>query len=323
MTKEKEPFVSFVIPCRNEKEDIADAVNSLLKQDYSKERYEIIVVDGGSTDGTNEILEKYGKKIKIEREKGRMGPANARNQGARIARGEIIAFMDADTVFNKGYLRNTARHFGNKNVDAVSTKTEDYKKPGRKPSFVAQCYFAERRAAGHAKKDTGIHLIRKKTFFQLGGFNERLGAAEDVDLERRFSEKGLECEFEGNSISSHKEPKTLTEVFREARWWGRTNLNLMKESPKIFFAKIAGLGYRTIMPLVFMFALLTSNAMLLAISVLWILENLFLVWKAVKRTGYLSASICLPVFKTLRYYMLVFWMFYWMFSGRKEMTQGK
>lgn len=91
-----EVSVSVIIPVFNGEKHIAEAIDSVLCQDYSP--LEILVVDDGSTDNTIEIVEGYGHKVRLIKQSNR-GSAAARNNGIQNARGEYIAFLDADDVW--------------------------------------------------------------------------------------------------------------------------------------------------------------------------------------------------------------------------------
>ncbi|WP_432401160.1 glycosyltransferase [Wukongibacter sp. M2B1] len=88
--------VSVIIPTYNYGKYICDAVDSILKQTYTD--YEIIVVDDGSTDGTDDILKKYGDILSYYYIKNQ-GPAAARNFGIEKSKGKYISFLDADDAF--------------------------------------------------------------------------------------------------------------------------------------------------------------------------------------------------------------------------------
>jgi len=114
----KNPLVSVVIPCLNRAHYLVTTIESVLKQDYKP--IECIVVDGGSTDATIEILRKYGERIKWVSETDK-GHADAINKGWRMSSGEILSWLNADdlyvvpTAIGKavGYLQK------NQNVDVV------------------------------------------------------------------------------------------------------------------------------------------------------------------------------------------------------------
>ncbi len=87
------PLVSIILPTYNADEFIGDAVESILNQTYHN--IELIIIDDGSTDDTKSILEKYSNQIKYLYQDNR-GPSEARNTGIKMAKGELIAYQDAD-----------------------------------------------------------------------------------------------------------------------------------------------------------------------------------------------------------------------------------
>lgn len=100
-------LVSVIIPVYNCKRFVAEAVQSVLDQDYPNK--EIIVVDDGSTDGTLEVLRGFGDAIRLIAQKN-AGPPVARNNGLHEARGDYVAFLDADDVWFQGKLATQVAH---------------------------------------------------------------------------------------------------------------------------------------------------------------------------------------------------------------------
>ena len=113
------PLVSVVIPAYNCERYLGRAIRSVLAQTYP--RIECIVVDDGSTDGTAEVIDRFGSAVRaIRQENG--GAAAARNAGIRTATGRYIAFLDADDY----WLRNKLElqiHILEKNPDLVLIST--------------------------------------------------------------------------------------------------------------------------------------------------------------------------------------------------------
>ncbi len=87
---------SFIIPALNEEDLIAECINSIKRQ--KKVVGEIIMVDNGSKDKTAEIAKKLGCKVVKEEKR---GVSHARNKGAKLAKGDILCFIDADGVLSK------------------------------------------------------------------------------------------------------------------------------------------------------------------------------------------------------------------------------
>jgi len=88
--------VSVIIPVYQSANTIAEAIDSVLSQTFKD--FEIIVVDDGSTDSLEEVLSKYGEKIKLIKQK-RLGVSASRNKGIKNSSGEIVAFLDADDIW--------------------------------------------------------------------------------------------------------------------------------------------------------------------------------------------------------------------------------
>ncbi len=114
-TESKAPRISIIVPCYNASEFVERTIRSIIDQGYPN--FECIVMDGGSTDGTLDILKKYESKInwKSERDKGQ---SDAINKGLRLATGDIIAYLNADDVYEKDCFRKVTDFF-EKNPDIM------------------------------------------------------------------------------------------------------------------------------------------------------------------------------------------------------------
>jgi len=115
----KRPFISIVIPSYNKARFIGSTLDSILRQNYSG--YEIIVQNGGSTDGTYEIISKYAKRyprvFRIESKDDR-GQTNAINIGLGKANGEIVSYINADDVYKADAFSEVAKMY-QKNPEAL------------------------------------------------------------------------------------------------------------------------------------------------------------------------------------------------------------
>src|SRR5215211_7843247 len=96
----KQPRISVVIPCYNQAKYLGEAIESVLGQTYGNSQ--IVVVDDGSTDDTEEVAGRY-EKVECVRQENR-GLAEARNAGVRASRGEYLVFLDADDRLKEGAL---------------------------------------------------------------------------------------------------------------------------------------------------------------------------------------------------------------------------
>jgi glycosyltransferase involved in cell wall biosynthesis len=119
-------FISIVVCTKNGSKKIKNCLDALIKQTYPPSKYEIILVDDGSTDNTLEIVSKYPIKI-IKNEKN-IGLAGSRNIGAKEAKGEIIAFTDDDCIPNNDWLEKLEERYSDESISGVGGPAEIYNK---------------------------------------------------------------------------------------------------------------------------------------------------------------------------------------------------
>jgi glycosyltransferase involved in cell wall biosynthesis len=112
------PLVSVVIPSLNQRAYLSQAIESVLAQ--SPSRFELIVMDGGSTDGSVDVIERYASRLKYWRSAPDAGPAAALNQGFAHASGEILAVLNADDFFLPGAFMKVIDQFARSTADVVS-----------------------------------------------------------------------------------------------------------------------------------------------------------------------------------------------------------
>lgn len=145
--------ISIVVPTRNEKDNLERLLKSVKKNSF--EDYEIIVVDGGSTDGTRDIARSYGAKV-IEGPQ--EGPSTARDIGWREAKGDIIHFSDADWYLEENALEQMDKFF-RENSDVGMGNPNSIKKPS---TFVEKIMQAEAESGGKGERIELMEKIKRK-----------------------------------------------------------------------------------------------------------------------------------------------------------------
>ncbi len=201
------PLVSIIIPTRNRVTLLREAVASALLQDYP--RKEIIVVDDGSNDGTEEFC--AGLPVQHVRLTGK-GRSTARNLGVSKASGELLAFLDDDDLWPEGSLAARVRRW--------KENPECHHVVGRVRRFRGNpdgsLTFLDREDEAHHMVGLGAEVMLRGAFEAAGGFDESLDRDEDADLWFRMREEGMKVTMipeiclhyrrhDGNTTSDHEE----------------------------------------------------------------------------------------------------------------------
>ncbi len=180
--------ISVVIPAFNESKIIGDCINALNNQIYDKSDFEIIVVDGNSSDNTEDIAKNLGAKVFNFTGNGVSG---ARQFGAKKAKYPIIAFTDADTITAKNWLESINILFQNKNIVCCGGVGMPIKKAFLPETafYVTHVFYLINQFFGKPLIWGYNFAIRKSALDAIGGFNEHLPSSEDWDVAIRVVKK--------------------------------------------------------------------------------------------------------------------------------------
>lgn len=182
-------LLSVITPVYNAREFLSDALGSIRQQGYSS--LEVIVVDDGSTDGSADIATAFGGEVTCVRQRNQ-GAAAARNHGLRLARGNMIALLDADDLWPPETLKLLVTHL------------EEH--PGTEV-VVGRVQYMRRAASAEGKSmfetygdpclalNLGAGLYRRSAFDKVGLFDETLRISDDIDWFMRARERGIALAF--------------------------------------------------------------------------------------------------------------------------------
>jgi succinoglycan biosynthesis protein ExoA len=254
------PFVSVVIPMRNEGKHIAQCVDSVLAQDYPADRYEIIVVDGDSDDDSRTVLDRYGQRIRVLRNPARIVPT-ALNIGIRAARGEIIARVDAHTTLAPDYLRKgveTLLRTGADNVGGPmrtaggAPVAEAIARAMDSPFGIgAYFHFADR----DREVDTVyMGMWPRRTFEQVGLFDEELVRNQDDEFNYRIRKHGGTVYLSVAMRSSYQNRQSYRALARQFFEYGKWKVRVLQKHPR-------QMSWRHFVPPLFLLAV-TSGALI-------------------------------------------------------------
>jgi GT2 family glycosyltransferase len=199
------PAVSVVVATHNRPERLSSLLEALRNQTLAPDRYEVIVVDDGSSDGTWEMLEREAARrpdqLKAVRQERAAGAAMARNEGLRLATGTLIALTDDDCEPDSDWLAEGLRSAQGRPEIVIQGRTE----PNPRELSKLGPFSRTLRVT-----ELGPHYQTSNMFYsrelveRLGGFDERLSrSGEDVDLAWRAMEAGARIEFAPAALVHH------------------------------------------------------------------------------------------------------------------------
>ena len=207
--------VSIITASFNNRDTIEDSIRSVLSQKY--ENIEYIVVDGGSSDGTVEIVKKYHEKIAKFISEPDDGMYHALNKGLKMSSGDIIGFLHADDIYAHSMVidwivsRMMNCHTESCYGDLLYVHKKDINKIFRR---WRSCYYTDGLFRKGWMPPHPTFFVRREVYDKHGHFNTEFNIAADYELMLRF--------LEGKKISTHYIPEVLIKM----RSGGKSNKNL-------------------------------------------------------------------------------------------------
>jgi glycosyltransferase involved in cell wall biosynthesis len=224
------PFVSFVIPVRNDALRLHRCLASIVRNEYPRELIELIVVDNDSTDGSARVARDFGAIVLRAADQ---SVAALRNRGARAAIGTVIAFADSDHEIDRHWIATAVDVLST--PDVAATGSACLTPPSA--NWVQQQYDGLRSRPVRREEVTwlgsGNLAVTRSAFEKVGGFDATLTACEDVDLCNRLRLAGCRIVADPDLRSVHfGDPRTLRALFLGELWRGRDNLRVTFSGPR-------------------------------------------------------------------------------------------
>jgi hypothetical protein len=218
------PLVSFIVPVRDDAARLKRCLASLRASAYPADRLEIVVADNGSRDDSAGVARAAGADVISAPDR---GVAALRNRAAAHARGQILAFVDADHEIAAGWVPSAVEVLADPHVAATGTTAH----PPLDGTWVQRRYDALRdhRIVAYETEwlGAGNMAIKREAFDRVGGFDESLDSCEDVALSQRLRACGYRLVDDGRLRSTHLgDPPTLRALFFGELWRGRDNLRV-------------------------------------------------------------------------------------------------
>lgn len=216
------PFVSIIIPVFNDSKRLLSCLRSLYCQTYPYSRYEVIVVDNGSTENIYSVCKQFPN-VRYLRELKR-GSYAARNCGVRAARGEILAFTDSDCIPATDWIKAGVQSLISTNAGIVAGHIEmSYLRSHPNPVEYMDrlMHLNQQRYAEKGYAATGNAFTWAWMFGRVGMFNDRLLSLGDREWGERVSKLGYRVVYSSDVYAQHPARATLKALLKKVRLQAR------------------------------------------------------------------------------------------------------
>jgi peptidoglycan-N-acetylglucosamine deacetylase len=291
--------VTVIVPSYNEKVGIISTINSLLNQDYTKTK--ILVIDDGSTDDSNDEIEKHfgnNNRVKLIK-KPNGGKASALNLGIEYCDTEVFVSVDADTFLGKDAVRLLVSHFADPQVAGVAGKVEianDYyslKDQDQKLSFwknynpIVMCQNLEYISSQNFDKvgmdklnsvaviPGAIGAFRKDIVLKVGKYQTDT-LAEDTNLTLDILRLGMIVRYEKNAKCYTEAPETINQFSKQRFRWNFGTLQVLwKNRDMLFKRKYGPIGFFVMPYMILGFFTLIINPVVIIVSIIMFIDFIF------------------------------------------------
>jgi mycofactocin system glycosyltransferase len=308
---EQYPVVSVIIPVRDQPDDLLECLQSLDGLNYPADRLEIIVVDDGSEKDVSQVVD--SKNVRVIRQAESKGQAACRNIGAEAARGDILAFLDADCMAGEDWLRETIPFFQASKVGAVGGYVDGYYKDSFLDRYEAVAsslnmgkrLLIEGRSASSFYVPTANMLVARDVFTSTGGFRDDMRVGEDVDFCWRLRELDHTLIYVPFGKVSHKHRNHLFKMLKRRADYGTSEAVLYRShrnKRKVFSGSVfTGLTF-----LALVVAVLLMNPYPVAVMLLMFGIDLWRKSATLKKFGLVTPRRSL-IYATFRSYLSFFY----------------
>ncbi|MEM9378560.1 MAG: glycosyltransferase [Planctomycetota bacterium] len=297
------PSVTVVVAGRNEGGSIEACIKSLVDQRYPS--LEIIVVDDHSTDATEEICRRYEKRgvirfIRNNSLNGRTGRPTATNLGIRMARGEFIVSLDADTTFDQGLIEALIEPFEDPEIGVVAGNVLVRNREKNLLTRLQAIEYATSidlhkrwaKMTGSTLQASGaIGAFRRQAVVEIGGWDPEL--AEDGDICLRLVKAGWRTTFAPDAVALTDVPEKWGVIIRQRTRWDRGGYRAyVSKHGRLLRPSASTWGYAYGMWGEFVFA--TLLPIVYPIYALWLLSQGFAVWSFVQLSSLALYTLLAP-----------------------------
>jgi succinoglycan biosynthesis protein ExoA len=236
-----QPFVSILVPVRNEERYIERCLYSIAAQDYPRNRFEVLVIDGQSTDATKLIVSRFAAESTVDLrllQNARYRTAAGLNIGLAEARGDVIVRIDGHAAVASDFLNRSVQALEETRADCVGGVIESQGDTyvGRAVAMAMSSRFgvggASFRVGGEGPADTvAFGAYRRDVFDRIGGFAEDIDKGEDDELNYRLLDHGGVIMLVPGIRASYTVRGDLRSVWRQYFGYGRAKPEVLRRHP--------------------------------------------------------------------------------------------
>ena len=258
MDKVDLPLFSVIIPSYNRRADLAALLPALANQTLPKNQYEVILVDDGSTDGTDDFVDAFRERSPMRFrffKQDHRGAGAARNYGMREASGQVFIFIDSDCIAPPDWLAEIRKAFDrDPSIDAFGGRDDargDFSPLQKAINYAMTSFLTTGGLRGGRKKRLAKFYprsfnmgVRREIIPKTGGFGH-FKRAHDIELSHRIIQSGAKVVYLPEAVVFHKRRTSLKTFFIQIFNWGFARINLYKMHSKMLeplhFAPAIGL----------------------------------------------------------------------------------
>jgi cellulose synthase/poly-beta-1,6-N-acetylglucosamine synthase-like glycosyltransferase len=266
-------MISIIIPAYNEQDTITDTIKAVTEMEYPIGKKDIIIVNDGSTDRTREVVEKIIKNHKNIQliNKSNSGKANSLNQAIKVAKGELVAVVDADSYPKKNALLMMVGFFEeDENVAAVTSRVlvkNNHNLIEKFQEFDYEIIAWDRKILDFIDcvyvTNGPLSIYRKDLIKKVGGFDPKI-LTEDIEITWNLLSKGYKTNMAYSAIAYTSAPDNFKQWNKQRIRWNLGGLQTIFKYKRFFFRSVNLFGYFVISYIFLSFVLALIGFMMLA-----------------------------------------------------------
>ncbi|HNT64676.1 MAG TPA: glycosyltransferase family 2 protein [bacterium] len=257
-TNESNPFITILVPIRNEAEWIASCLQSILAQDYDRDQMEVLVIDGESTDQTTAIIKRFEQKDQRIRvfNNPKQKVAHALNIGLQLAKGDLLVRVDGHATIEKQYLKKCVSTLQQTGADCVGGKIISINSSiiGKGIALAMSSIFGVGNARFRTSGAPGFvdtlafGAYRAEWFQKIGSFDNTLVRCQDDEFNYRLRKAGGKIYFNPNISATYFPRSDFIKLWKQYFQYGFYKVRVMRRH-------FSMMQIRQFVPALFVFAL--------------------------------------------------------------------